>query len=218
MKGIFVDSLVSLIVRFPGFMESSLFKAVMRFFPAKMAPKYDRMIAGEPYYSIPIEEGVQATHDLYTAEGKYPDTMIDLCTGTGEALLKAREKFPDISSYAIDQSETMITLAKEKAEREGKSDTVFLSADASQLPFDDDFFDLALISNGPVFFAELQRILKPRGMALNTLSFVGRPIIKKRDEIKKTLEKFGFITERIEGTGNGAYIILRGANGGFNER
>jgi len=58
----------------------------------------------------------------------------------------------------------------------------FLCADASQLPFYEDFFDLALISN--------------------------------REELKKTLEKLGFVTKKIEGTGNGAYIILRGANGG----
>ncbi len=214
MKGILVHGLVGLILRFPGFMESSLFKAFMGFFPAKMAPKYDRMIAAEPHYSRPIQEGVQSVHDLYASEGRHPETMIDLCTGTGEALLKARERFPDISSYAVDLSETMISLAKDKAEGEGKGDTVFLSADASQLPFDDNFFDLALISNGPVFFAELNRILKPRGRVLITLSFAGRPIIKNREKIKKMLEKLGFIMEKIEGTGNGAYIILQRVNGG----
>jgi len=43
-------------------------------------------------------------------------------------------------------------------------------------------------------------------------------IIKKREEIKKVLENLRVIMEKIEGSGNGAYIIFRRANGGFNER
>jgi ubiquinone/menaquinone biosynthesis C-methylase UbiE len=208
VKSFFIAGLVSLVIRFPGFMESGFFPAIMRFFSAAIAHKYDRIIAGQLHYSTPLRAGLLALHELYETDGTLPENVLDLCTGTGIAVLEARKAFPEASLYAVDQSETMIMLARRKAEEAGESNAVFLTADASELPFSNESFDAIVISNAPVFFSEIKRVLRPRGRALVVLSFAGESINRRSKDVERMVSNYGFVTEKIASAGNGVYVIL----------
>ena len=111
--------------------------------------------------------------------------ILDLCTGTGDLAGMLKEKFPNSHITGIDFSAEMLEIAREKY---GKSrlglppqqqnaslpDIEFLEADCSQLPFDDESFDLCVISFGlrnveniQKVLNEIYRVLKAGGIFIN---------------------------------------------------
>lgn len=101
-----------------------------------------------------------------------PDSrVLDLCTGTGDLAIElARMLGPAGEVVALDFCEPMLRMGREKARRRGLNHTVWLHADALQLPLAPDQFDAATMAFGlrnlidkPAAFREIYRVLKPGG-------------------------------------------------------
>ncbi|MBM3142251.1 MAG: methyltransferase domain-containing protein [Chloroflexi bacterium] len=84
----------------------------------------------------------------------------------------------------VDLSEKMVDRSKERAKREGvKNRAEFRIADAQNLPFEDNLFDVvicesvnAFIENKPRALSEYVRVIKPRGyVGLNEVTWLKTP-------------------------------------------
>jgi SAM-dependent methyltransferase len=92
-----------------------------------------------------------------------PDRALDVGTGTGEgALLLARE-FPQASVRGVDFSEEMVRTAVAKMGLDPSGRVAFQVADAADLPYDHESFDLVTHLNMPPFIGEVSRVLRPGG-------------------------------------------------------
>lgn len=101
-----------------------------------------------------------------------PDSrVLDLCTGTGDLAIElARTLGPAGEVVALDFCEPMLRKGRDKARRRGLNHTVWLHADALQLPFAPNQFDAATMAFGlrnlidkPAAFREIYRVLTPGG-------------------------------------------------------
>lgn len=99
--------------------------------------------------------------------------VLDLASGTGEpGISLARCVAPDGRVIAADLSTELLELAAERARRKNLQNFTTQQADAHQLPFPDQAFDLATCRFGVMFFREvdralreLRRVLRPGGRA-----------------------------------------------------
>ena len=82
-----------------------------------------------------------------------PERALDLGTGTGVAALFLAREFPHAAIRGVDISEAMIRQAQGKVGLDPDGRVVFKVADASDLPFPDEHFDLVTQLNMPPFFA-----------------------------------------------------------------
>lgn len=106
-----------------------------------------------------------------------PRRILDLGTGTGAGLKALLQKYPDAQVYALDIAEGMLQQAKKKLSwwQRLRHKVRFVAAEAEQLPFADNSFDM-VISNLtlqwcedlPAVFKELQRVMAPDGAVLFT--------------------------------------------------
>ena len=98
--------------------------------------------------------------------------ILDLCTGTGDlALAYDRAYEGRLEIVGADFAEQMLSRAKTKTEKRGASARIrFVEADAQQLPFADDYFEVVAVGFGlrnvtdPMRgLAEMVRVTKPGG-------------------------------------------------------
>jgi demethylmenaquinone methyltransferase/2-methoxy-6-polyprenyl-1,4-benzoquinol methylase len=102
------------------------------------------------------------------AEG---DAVLDVCCGTGDLTFElAGRVAPGGHVVGCDFSEPMLDLARDKAEARAVAGVRFEWADALNLPYDADRFDLATVGFGVRNFAdrerglrELSRVVRPGG-------------------------------------------------------
>ncbi|MEI8378309.1 MAG: ubiquinone/menaquinone biosynthesis methyltransferase [bacterium] len=95
--------------------------------------------------------------------------ILDLCTGTGDLAGLLKKDYPKAQITGVDFSANMLEIAKEK-----HSAIEFVEADCTQLPFQDEQFDLCVISFGlrnteniQKTLAEIYRVLKNDGYFIN---------------------------------------------------
>ena len=95
--------------------------------------------------------------------------ILDLCTGTGDLAGLLKKKYPDAQVIGVDFSHEMLKIAKEKY-----SDIEFLETDCTKLPFENEQFDLCIISFGlrnveniEKVLQEIHRVLKKGGCFIN---------------------------------------------------
>jgi ubiquinone/menaquinone biosynthesis C-methylase UbiE len=99
--------------------------------------------------------------------------VLDVATGTGLAALMVAELVgPEGRVTGVDLSETMIGLARKRAEQQGVGNVDFLPMDAERLDFPDESFDTVLCALGlmllpqpDVALSEMLRVLKGGGTA-----------------------------------------------------
>ena len=105
--------------------------------------------------------------------------ILDVCCGTGDISIFAAEKYDDsVKIIGIDFSEKMLKIAAKKAKK--YKNIEFITGDALNLPFEDNYFDAVFISFGlrnledlKKGIIELQRVTKKSGYVVN-LDF-GKP-------------------------------------------
>ena len=98
-------------------------------------------------------------------------SVLDLASGSGQpALTLARKVGPEGRVTATDLVPPMLAIAEENARKEGIGNMTFQQADAEELPFSDESFDVVTCRFGVMFFpscrralGEIKRVLKPGG-------------------------------------------------------
>lgn len=101
---------------------------------------------------------------------KDADVVLDVASGTGEPGLTIATKLRGGLVVATDLSEGMLEVAREKAARRGIKNFETIATDVSELPFQDNSFDLISCRLGFMFFPdmliaakEMVRVLRPGG-------------------------------------------------------
>jgi SAM-dependent methyltransferase len=139
-----------------------------------------------------------------------PERVLDLGTGTGEAALLAAREFPRASVRGIDVSEEMIALAKKKVGLDPDGRIAFKVADAAQVPWPDDSFDLVVQMNVPPFFAEIARVLRPGGSVVVAASWGPEtPFYTPDSVLKRGFAKHGVEEHVVGAAGHGTYWVGR---------
>ena len=97
-----------------------------------------------------------------------PATVLDIATGTGDFALAIARKLKLRHVMAIDISEGMMRVGREKAAREGLHDVVrFQKEDCSHLSFADNSFDAVTVTFGVRNFENLDACLREIRRVLN---------------------------------------------------
>lgn len=132
-------------------------------FSGSVPVNYDRYLGPllfTPYATIAAER----------AKALNPGRILETAAGTGIVTAELARLLPDSEIVATDLNQAMLDVA---ADRIGTDKVSFQQADAQQLPFDDDQFDLLLCQFGIMFYpdrvrgnAEARRVLKEGGTAL----------------------------------------------------
>ena len=99
-----------------------------------------------------------------------PASILDIGSGTGYGSRKLKQRFKKAQYYQSDISGEMLKAARKKSPKYF-SKNHFLCADASQMPIQDQQFDLVFsslmlqwCSDLDLVFAEVKRVLKPGGV------------------------------------------------------
>jgi len=121
-----------------------------------------RLIASEKWKAKSAAMGRPLTDALVEyAQPLKGMNCIDLASGTGEPAISIAERVgPEGSVTAIDLSAELLEIAARRAQNRGLSNIQFRQADAQQLPFEDDEFDLATCRFGVMFFQDAERALR----------------------------------------------------------
>ena len=132
-----------------------------------------RLVAAEKWKAKSAALGNAVTEALVEYSCSLPDMRIlDLASGTGEPGVSLAQRVPQGSVTAVDQSSELLDIAAKRARSKNLLNFITQQADAHQLPFADQSFDLATCRFGVMFFsdperalAELRRVLKPGARA-----------------------------------------------------
>ena len=128
-----------------------------------------RLVAAEKWKAKSAVLGNAVTEALIEYSRPSPGMrVLDLASGTGEPGISLAQRVPQGSVTAVDQSSELLDIAAKRARDKNLLNFTTQQADAHQLPFADQSFDLATCRFGVMFFtdaeralAELRRVLKP---------------------------------------------------------
>jgi ubiquinone/menaquinone biosynthesis C-methylase UbiE len=133
-----------------------------------------RLIASEKWKAKSAAMGRDVTEALVEyARPKRGMKVLDLASGTGEpAITLATRVGAEGQVTALDLSSELLQIASERAQQRGLTNFSTQQADAQQLPFSDQSFDLVTSRFGVMFFQdcekalrEVHRVLKPGARA-----------------------------------------------------
>ena len=109
-------------------------------------------------------------------------------------------------------SESMVKLAQAKVGLDPDGRVAFRVADASDLPFGGDSFDLVAQLNMPPFFAETARVLRPGGFAIVASSWgPATPFYTPDSVLERGFRRRGVEAFEAGETGNGSWWVGRRA-------
>ena len=128
-----------------------------------------RLVAAEKWKAKSAGLGNAGTEALVEYSCPTPGMhILDLASGTGEPGISLAQRVRQGSVTAVDQSSELLDIAAKRARDKNLLNFTTQQADAHQLPFADQSFDLATCRFGVMFFtdaeralAELRRVLKP---------------------------------------------------------
>lgn len=135
-----------------------------------IAPTYDKLNGA---LSMGIDDYWR--RDALKELRKYPHKqLLDIATGTGDFAILAQKILQPKKITAVDISEGMMRIGKEKVEAKGLQDIItFEVQDCAELGFADNSFDAAIVAFGvrnfediDKSFQEVLRVLKPAGLFL----------------------------------------------------
>ena len=139
-----------------------------------------------------------------------PERILELGTGTGEAALFLAREFPGASVRGVDLSEEMIHAAQAKVGLDPTGRIAFRVADAADLPYGDESFDLVALLNMPPFFAEIGRVLRPGGSVIVAESWgAAKPFYTPPAVLERGLRRHGITSVADGETGGGSWFVGR---------
>jgi ubiquinone/menaquinone biosynthesis C-methylase UbiE len=139
-----------------------------------------------------------------------PERVLEVGCGTGEGALFFAREFPQARVRGVDISEEMIAAAVAKVGLDPEGRIAFRVADAAELPYGDDSFDLVAQLNMPPFFDELVRVLRPGGHVIVASSHgPGTPFHTRSGLLRWKFLQRGVEPVEIGRTGPGAYYVGR---------
>jgi len=101
---------------------------------------------------------------------KFSGNVIDIATGTGDIAIKIKGKYPNVAITGYDPSNNMLDLARKKNTHK---DINFLQGFCEDMPFENEFFDIATITFGirntksvNESLTEIRRVLKKNGVLM----------------------------------------------------
>ncbi len=110
----------------------------------------------------------------------------------------------------IDLSEAMIAKAKAKVGLDPEGRVAFRLADASDLPYDEDSFDLVTHLNMPPFFAQVARVLRPGGHVIVAASYgSATPFYTPASVLERGFRKQGLEKVSDGEAEDGTYFVAR---------
>jgi ubiquinone/menaquinone biosynthesis C-methylase UbiE len=132
-----------------------------------------RLVAAEKWKAKSAVLGSAVTEALVEYSCPTPGMrVLDLASGTGEPGISLAQRVPHGSVTAVDQSSELLDIAAKRARNKNLLNFITQQADAHNLPFADQSFDLATCRFGVMFFSdcqralvELRRVLKPGARA-----------------------------------------------------
>jgi len=119
----------------------------------------------------PLLRGARAFTVKFSG-AKREDKILDICCGTGDQLFYFAKLKSGIEAVGIDINPEMIKIAEKRKDSLGVKNISFLVGDAAKLPFEENSFDLALISLGlheveedlrDKIISEMKRVVKENG-------------------------------------------------------
>ena len=121
-----------------------------------------RLVAAEKWKAKSATMGRAVTEALVEYAQPAPGMQVlDLASGTGEPAISLAERVGSNGHVtALDLSPELLAIADERARARGLTNFSTRQADAHDLPFSDDTFDLATCRFGVMFFAECDRALR----------------------------------------------------------
>jgi ubiquinone/menaquinone biosynthesis C-methylase UbiE len=171
-----------------------------------MRRQFDR---SAPVWETFLKEDSLAAYEAALARVSGPiERALDLGTGTGAGARAIRERFVDADVVGADLSAEMLAEARKLA-----PEITFLQGDASDLPFDDESFDLVAHSNMIPFLDEVARVLRPGGWTLFAFSSGPEtPIWVEPKRLRAELERRGFTDFAEIAAGRGTAVVARRAD------
>jgi SAM-dependent methyltransferase len=168
------------------------------------APEWgERVDRSGPAYLAPLATGLLRVRPE-------PERALDIGTGLGDAALLVAREFPHARVRGIDFSEEMVRRAQARIGLDPEGRVAFKVADAANLPFEDDSFDLVTQLNMPPFFAEIGRVLRPGGFALVAASWGSRtPFYTPEAVLRRGFRRAGLEPLESGEAGSGTYFLAR---------
>jgi ubiquinone/menaquinone biosynthesis methyltransferase len=160
-----------------------------RAFFDQLAPKYDRL-------NSVISLGQQGRYKRAAIRSLHLKTgmrVLDVCAGSGDMAIAMHRLCPGLQIDAVDYSEKMLGIARQRVERLGLTNVHIHQADALALPFSENTFDAVIMGFGlrnlkdiPAGIREMRRVLKPGGI------FSSLDLGKPRAGLPRTLHHLYF--------------------------
>jgi len=180
------------------------FRWLMRAQFDRLAPSWDAMRRPDAFAAL--ERGLDAVEEP-------PKRVLDLGTGTGSAAFVVARRFPEAQVVGVDLAEAMLAQARGNTPPELAGRVRFEAADAARLPFEDEAFDLVVLSNMIPFFDELARLVSPGGHVL--FAFSGgpdTPIWVPPERLRSELSARGFAEFADFEAAGGTALLARRAD------
>jgi SAM-dependent methyltransferase len=177
-----------------------------RFWESQAPHWGDRVNRSGPEYLAPIAAALLHVRPE-------PERALDLGTGHGDVALLVAREFPHARVRGVDLSEGMVRRAQARIGLDPEGRVAFRVADAADLPFEDESFDLVAQLNMPPFFAETARVLRPGGYAVIAASW-GRltPFYTPESVLRRGYRRVGLEPVTDGETGRGTYFVARRAH------
>jgi SAM-dependent methyltransferase len=139
-----------------------------------------------------------------------PERALDIGTGLGDAALLIAREFPHARVRGVDLSEEMVRRAQARIGLDPEGRVAFKVADAAQLPFADDSFDLVAQLNVPPFFSEIARVLRPGGFVVLAASWGPKtPFYTPESILRRGFRKHGIEPLESGEAAKGTYFVGR---------
>jgi ubiquinone/menaquinone biosynthesis C-methylase UbiE len=191
-RTVFAGKAISAIVAHLPWLWPVIDRRVMGFFDRAAGDWDSRTGAGSVEHLAPLAAAVLRV-------GREPERILDVGCGTGAATLFLAREFPRARVRGVDISAAMISRAGAKIGLDPEARVAFKQGDASSLPWPDQSFDLVTLVNMPLFFREINRVLRPGGSVIVVATLGDRTPFSTPS---RTIEsKFGRLGIRTTGTG-----------------